>query len=248
MIELSPPLRSVSERTQERLGIIRDLETGYQPNEFVLRDLAHKSLIAIVGPSSVGKSYVIDELVRTTPHFGKVLSFSTRDPRPDDTPDTMVCLPWDERHIKRICNVIEAGDAVQYIFHPKTGDIYGTTLESYPEEYNVLPALSTSVAALDELPFRSIHKVGLVAEPEIWEKWFEKREFSSTADRHARLGEAVSSLEWILSHPEVAIVNNIFGHSEQTTKTIRKFVLKGKSTPRDEMAAQALLDHIQRMQ
>ena len=119
-----------------------------------------------------------------------------------------------------------------------------------PDKLNALnrSVHAEGVAALDELPFRSIHKVGLVAEPEIWEKWFEKREFSSTADRQARLGEAVSSLEWVLSHPEVAIVNNIFGHSEQTTKTIRKFVLKGKSTSRDEMAAQALLDHIQHLQ
>ena len=247
MIELHPPLHSVSERTQERFGIIRDFEHNYDPNDTVRRDLGHISLNPVIGPTAVGKSFVIDELVTLDRKFGKVRSFSTRDPRPDDTPDTMVCLPWDERHIKRICNVIEAGDAVQYAFHPKTGDVYGTTMESYPAEYNLLPALSNSVVAMEALPFRSIRISSLVTTPELWSKWFEQRAFASLSDRKARLSEAALALVWPLEHSHVAIINNREGDALKTARKIRHFALSdGTRPPRDEGAAEELLEYIRK--
>jgi len=246
VIELSPPLKSISERTQERLGVLRDSQRVYEPNESVYRNLGHKTLIPVVGPSSAGKSVAIDETVRLDSRFGPVRSFSTRDPRSDDTPETMVCLPWDEQHIKRICNTIDAGDAVQYVFHPKTGDVYGTTLDSYPKEYNLLPALSNSVAAMEKLPFRAVLPVGIVAPPEIWAMRFETREFSSADDRKARLAEAAISTAWLLEHPHVAIINNQEGEVEHTATQIRDYALsQGSATPpRDEVTARELLNYI----
>lgn len=249
MIELDPPLSSVSERTQERFGIIRDYLTQYEPNEFVRRDIGHKVVGAIVGPCSVGKSHVIDEVVRLHPEVGKVRTFTTRDPRPDDTPDTISHLPWDERHIKRICNTIEAGDAVQFVFHPMTGDIYGTTLDSYPSEYNILPALSTSIADFEHLPFRAFRSVGLIAAPESWEEWFTAREFASAADRTKRLAEAAQSLEWMLAHPQVAIIENVAGDPTQAAEALYAFITApGRPTPtREEHIAHELLARIRSM-
>lgn len=244
MRELNPPLHSVSEHTQERFGIIRDFADRYQPNEYVIRDVGRLSLDLIVGPTAIGKSFIIDRLVSSDPRFGKVLSFTTRDPRPDDTPDTIGHLPWDERHIKRICNVIESGDAVQYYFHP-SGDIYGTTMESYPAEHNVLPAMSGSIAAMEALPFRTIRISGLVTTPELWTTWFTQREFATPAERQKRLGEAGASLSWLLAHPYAAIFNNPDGDAVETAQRIRAFSLSnGTTPPRDEMAAETLLDHI----
>ncbi|MEO5949743.1 MAG: hypothetical protein ABIP74_05040 [Candidatus Saccharimonas sp.] len=247
MIELNPPLHSVSERTQERFGIVRDTEATYWPNDDVLRAIGHKSLIPIIGPSAVGKSFIIDTLVGMDPRFDKVLSFSTRNPRREDTPETMACLPWDERHIKRICNTIEAGDAVQYAFHRQTGDIYGTTLESYPGDYNLLPALTTSIANLEQLPFRSLRTIGLVTSPELWSQWFAKREIDlAPEDRPKRIAEAANSLTWLLDHPEVAIINNPAGDAFKTAKKIRSYARKSDTAniPRDEKAAQDLLAHV----
>jgi hypothetical protein len=247
MIELNPPLHSVSEITQTRLGIIRDTQEHYRPDESVLRAIGQKSLIPIVGPTAIGKSFITDKLADMDPHFTKVLSFSTRDPRPDDTPETMSCLPWDERHIKRICNVIERGDAVQYVFHRDTGDIYGTTLESYPGEYNLLPALSDSIARLETLPFRSLHITGLIATPELWTKWFSAREFPSEEDRRNWLSESATSLIWLLEHQAVPIVTNLNGNAQQTARIIRRLTLEPPEIlPRDERTTEALLDHIQR--
>lgn len=249
MIELDPPLHSVSERTQERLGIIRDYVTDYEPNEFVRRDIGHKVVGAIVGPCGVGKSHVIDELVRLHPEVGKVRTFTTRDPRPDDTPDTIAHLPWDERHIKRICNTIEACDAVQFVFHPTTGDIYGTTLDSYPAEYNILPALSTSIADFEQLPFRAFRSIGLVADPESWDRWIASREFASASDRAKRFAEAAQALEWMLAQPHVAIIENVAGDPTRAAEAIYSFVASpSRPTPtRDEALATTLLSHVREL-
>lgn len=246
MIELNPPLQSVSEITQVRLGIIRDISESYQPNESVLRELGHKTLVPIVGPCAVGKSYVIDALVSHHQDWAKVRSFSTRDPRPDDTPDTMVCLPWDERHVKRICNTIEAGEAVQYVFHPKTDDIYGSTVESYPGTYNLLPALSNSVAALERLPFHAVRVAGLVTSPDAWTEWFEQRSFVSSADRRARIAEAALSLEWLLDNTQTAIVTNLPSQPDYAAHAIRAFAAASvdSAPPRDEALAIELYQHV----
>lgn len=236
----------VGEITQERLGIIRDTQESYYPNYRVCSEIAKKSLALLVGPSLTGKSTLIDTIAGHNPKFGKVKSFSTRDPRPDDTPETMECIPWEESEIRRICNVIEAGDGVQYVFHPKTGDIYGTILESYPGRYNLLPALSNSVAPLQKLPFKSLQSIGIVVPRDDFAARIEGRQFASPSDLASRLSEGAISLAWMLDSPDVAIFNNPDGQLGHTAATIRNYIVAENSDnpPRNEAAAEALLRYI----
>lgn len=242
-------MSSISEITQERLGIIRDTQETYIPNENVLRALGQKTVVGMIGPSSCGKSYLIDALVQHAPEFRHVHSFSTRDPRPDDTPQTMSTIPWEEKRIRGVCNLIDAGEAVQFAFHPTTGDIYGTVLGSYPGYYNILPALSNSMTQLQSLPFKEVKAVGVVTSPDYWDEWFYARSFTPE-DANARIAEAARSLIWLLEHTEAAIVNNVPETTEETLQAIQHFVKTptGSHTPRDELAAKTLLSHIQARQ
>lgn len=246
MREINPPIQSVSERTQERLAHVRESQDDYEPNELILRDIGQKSLALFIGPSLTGKSTLIDEIARLDARFGKVKSFSTREPRPDDTPDTMVCIPWQERDIRRVCNIIEAGDAVQYVFHKKTDDIYGTVLDSYPKQYNLLPALSNSVAPMERLPFRSLRSIGVVITPDELTKRIERRQFASPNDLAKRLAEGATSLAWMLEHPGVAIFNNPDGQLARTALGVRDYITSDSpsNVPRDEDTALQLLRHI----
>ncbi len=237
----------VGEITQERLGRIKDDEKYYYPNERVVKAIGEKSLAPFIGPMLTGKSTLIDAIVQLDHRFGKVKSFSTRDPRPDDTPDTMECIPWREPDVRRICNVIDAGDGVQYTFHPTTGDIYGTTLDSYPKQYNLLPALSNSVESLLHLPFNDVRPIGLVVSPDEFTARKRERQFASASDLQKRLAEGAASLEWMLDNPDVAIFSNPDGQLAQTAKDVRKYILAdGPDTlwNREEGVAKELLSHI----
>ncbi len=240
-------IQSVNERIQERFANIRDYPQYYEPNSDTRNEICHKDLVMLIGPCAVGKSYVIDTLTSTDDHYGKVRSISTRDPRPDDTPETMRSFAWNNQEIGELCTLIEQGDFVNYTFHPKTGDLYGTLRDSYPAPINVLPTLATSVADIATLPFRRTHAVGLVTSPEAWRQWFEQRAFSSPKDRAGRIAEAALSLEWLLDHTDASIVSNTPHNPIDASDAIRRIVAT-RHSERDEPEAGALLSYIYSLQ
>ena len=233
----------LSSELQQRLDHIRVTQAGYQPNAEVRQALATKSLIAIVGPCAVGKSYVIDTLTGVDDEFAKVRSITTRAPRPDDTPETMQCFPWTEEGIGDLCTHVEAGDAVNYVIHPTTGDLYGTLADSYPATYNLLPALSNSIASLEQLPFHRVFTIGIVATPDDWDRWFSHRDFASPTDRNKRITEAALSLEWLLASPQAAIIRNHAGDPLYATNAIQA-VVRDDDCHRNVSVAESLLEHI----
>lgn len=233
----------VNERIQERLANIRDYPEYYEPSADTRAELGQKSLLMVVGPCAVGKSYVIDALTTLDPAYGKVRSISTREPRADDTPETMQTFAWNNRDIDELCTLIEQGDFVNYTFHPKTGDLYGTLRDSYPADINVLPALATSVDDLSKLPFSSSYIAGLVTTPEAWQTWFDERPFVSPSDRANRIAEAALSLEWLLNRPDASIVVNTPGSPNDAARQLRRLTTDGLVV-RDDAAAATLLKHI----
>ncbi len=237
---------TISQATRERIDNATRQRERYTPNSRVLSELANKSLVMVVGPSAAGKSTVIDHLASTDDRFGKVRSFATRDPRPDDTPETMQTFERTDEAYAEILRAIETGDVVQYVPFPASGDIYGTFSDSYPGEYNLVPALSQSVAGFEALPFRSHHTVGLVTEPAYWGAWLESRAFDERT-RNKRLAEATQSLEWLLGTSSASIVVNKPGIPSQAAEAIRDIALDDKHM-RSEATAEALLREVRRIQ
>lgn len=245
MAELSPHILS-------RLQSVREAQDSYVPNEHVGATLANKELVMIIGPAAVGKSFLIDELTKRHDDFGKVKSFATRPPRPDDTPETMMTIEPSDESLTKILDCIDNRDVVNYSVHPTTHALYGTFTDSYPSTYNLLPTLATSTAALEAAPFRAHHLVGLVATINSWDAWFEKRTFADNNDRRARLLEASVSLDWLLSQPDVDIVVNQKGQIDRAVTDMEEVILGGgySSDNKADWAndvAEKLCEHIEKL-
>lgn len=232
----------LSPATQDRLTRIQTTPELFTPNEFVLSELGKKSLVMVVSPCSGGKGYIIDQTVSRDPSFRKSRSLTTRPPRSDDTPETVRYIGWTDEGINDFCQMIEQGNYVNYVFHPKTGEIYGTALQDHPGEYNLLPTLTGGITRLEALPFRGTTTIGLAPEPDQWQPWFDKREFKDEADRTARIGEGITSLQWLLDRPDVSIVTNM--PDLDVVKSIQHIVKTG-SVVRDEATAVSLLRRIE---
>jgi hypothetical protein len=220
MTELSP-------HVLERLELTRNSQDTYRPNEAVSATLADRELIMLIGPAAVGKSFLIDELTKRHEDFGKVRSFATRSPRPDDTSETMTTIQPTDKSLMQILDDIDRGEVVNYSVHPTTQALYGTYPDSYPSTYNLLPTLASSTTALEAAPFRAHHTIGLVASIGSWDAWFEKRSFASSVERRARLTEAALSLDWVLAQPDVTIVVNQRGEIERAIRDIEQAIDSG---------------------
>jgi guanylate kinase len=156
-------------------------------------DLTHKTLVMIVGPAAIGKSTLMHAVEQQDDRFGYVRSFTTR-------PDRL-----DGKSTYRHISTAEAealqtsGQAITFLHHPTTGMIYGTTLESYGAEFNLLDMLSGSVESYRRLPFKSTVTISLTAPADDWRAWFTQRYPEAGDERLKRLREARISIEWSLS-------------------------------------------------
>jgi guanylate kinase len=164
--------------------------------------LSQKTLVMMVGPSAAGKSTVMNEMVRIHDDFAYVKAFTTRSPRPNEkTHYTFIDK-------EEALQLQETGQAVTYIEHPTTHDIYGTTIGSYPGQYNLLDTLSGSVALYRALPFEKTVTIALTAPSDQWQKWFLDRYPEPSEEAQKRLGEAVLSIKWALNDPETHWIIN----------------------------------------
>lgn len=232
---------ALSHNVRSRLEYIQSHPEDYSPNQTITHELGKKSLVMLIGPCATGKSYVIDQIITSNPDYKKSRSFTTRPPRPDDTPETIRYIDWTDHDIATFCDDIESGNFVNFTFHPKTGEVYGTALQDHPGAYNLMPTLANSVAQLETLPFASAPKIGLVTPPHQWDAWFATREFNNPHDREARIGEGISSLEWLLEHDSASIVTNT--QSMRAAHAIQRIVASGLGE-RDEQTADELLGHL----
>lgn len=232
---------SLEPRVQERLAPIQNHPETFTPKESVITELGEKALIMVVSPCGGGKGYAIDLTIALDPRFRKSRSLTSRPPRKDDTPDTIRYIERTNEGIEAFCETIENGDFVNFIFHPETEEIYGTTLIDHPGEFNLMPTLTGSIDYLKSLPFKRTEVIGLTNEPLQWRQWFNAREFRDDADRAARLAEGRTSLQWLLDHPELSIIPNM--PDTDVAAAIQHIAITG-SLIRDEAMAIAQLNYM----
>ncbi len=161
-----------------------------------IRDkLAHKVVVPLVGPSSVGKTTIMRAVVAADPEFYRSSGFTTRDLRDGEEPDTYRFLPNTPEQRNAIVKQFENGELIQFAIHPTTGYLYGTSLEDYSGKYNLLDVLSSEVANFRSLGFASCQTIMIVATPDDWQTRFASREFSDD-ENHKRILEGIASLTW----------------------------------------------------
>ncbi len=151
----------------------------------------------LVAPSAMGKSTIMNEVVRMDSRFSRVRSFTTRPPRDNDEPGHYIYLTVEELTAHRT-----AGDVVTEVTFPTTGQTYGTLTSSFTGEYCLLDTLANSVDEYRALPFKQTMTIGVTAPLDQWRKYFLARYPSESPEALKRLEEAKLSIRWSLADPE----------------------------------------------
>lgn len=221
-------------------------QATYQPNQAVKNSLKNKSLIMFVGPVATGKTFVMNTVVAENSAFGRVPAFTTREPRNDDDNGMFRYFPHDDHHITRLLNKIKLGEAVQYAIHPTSQRIYGSEVQDYPNEYNMLATLSGVVGQMSTLPFRHTFIIGLVCKADVWQAWLSKRYPHGGQEMNKRVMEAIRSLEWLLEHT-VVWVENVPNQPQQTARAVIDAVLYNKKNDNARIFADDMLRQAREM-
>lgn len=186
------------------------------------RELGHKILVNIVGPTAVGKSSLIDKVCVLDPDFGRVVSFTTRPQRAGEPDASYRFLPHTQDTLDDIEAKLASGSLVQLAVHPTTGYLYGSEASDYPAKYNMIDMLYSEVEHMRRLPFGYSLTLGVAVESEYWQKWFLARHQANPdqADSLKRLDEAYQSLKWSWNDIDTMWVQNYPDYIEYSAKKI----------------------------
>ena len=215
-----------SDQTENIVKAIQSAQKTYTPSPRVVESLKDKTLVMMVGPVAIGKSFIIDKVTEKDQDFMATPTFTTRGARPDDAPGLFITRPHTEQELAEILDEIQQGELVQYVIHPTTHNIYGTKPEYYSAKYNFLPTLSSSVGTARK-PFGNSIALFIVARPEVWKMWLDARYPIKNEERAKRIHEAIISLEWGLANEDksnIAWVENSIQTPEKTVEEVINIV------------------------
>lgn len=177
--------------------------------------LSSKALVMLVGPAAVGKSTIMHTVTNLDQRFSYVRSFTSR-PHREGEQSTYCHLSTEEAAV-----IEHDANTVTFLRHPTTRAVYGTTVDSFAGEYNLLDTLSSSVELYRDLPFKSCKVVSLTVNPDIWEMWMKKRYPTPSLERTKRLHEAIQSIDWSLSQLDNhAWIMNQPDNAEETAREL----------------------------
>lgn len=178
--------------------------TDYRPNEAVLKKLRDIDLVAIVGPTAVGKTTLINELISRHPSVQLVVTDTSRPPR-DGERDGV------DYHFRSREEMLRFIKERQYVnLAPSiTGDIYASHPDSYPKGgIGIMAVWADAIPYFRTLPFASFTPVFVL--PPHWKAWgarFIQRQYTP-AQLRGRLLEAQESLGYAVSEQDLAFVIN----------------------------------------
>lgn len=160
------------------------LHPTYRPSEQTNAVLAQIDLVAIVGPTGVGKSTIIDKL-----ELPYVLSDVSREARSDEKNGRNYNFRTDYLDIIK---EIKNGDYVQFLVS-KYGEFYGTRLKAYPDSGPCTMAIVASeIPNFRKLGFRSVKSIYIM--PPSYVEWMRRIGGVRTADLLGRIDEARQSI------------------------------------------------------
>lgn len=170
----------------------------YVPSQAVKQQLARVNLIAVVGPTGVGKTTIME-------HSGLpfVTSDVTRKPRKgeDNGVDYNFRSDYDT-----MMKELEAGDYVQFVVNPN-GEFYGTKSSSYPASGPcTMSIVATTVPLFERLGFQVVLPVYII--PPSYNEWMRRIKTHRDKDLPERLVEAKMSLETALATIDFKFIIN----------------------------------------
>jgi guanylate kinase len=176
----------------------RKLAVGYRPSPEVVRQLSQIDLIAIVGPTGVGKTTIIERL-----GLPYVLSDVTR-PMRDGEKDGK------EYHFRAdyvgIIKDIKEGRYTQFLV-AHSGEFYGTRASSYPASGPATMAVTaTAIPLFRTLGFKRVLPIYIL--PPGYVEWMRRIGTERAAEIQPRMMEARESLESALQDPAYCFILN----------------------------------------
>lgn len=201
-----------------------------------------KRVIAMLGPSAVGKSTLINACIERAPLSGidsiaEAGTTGTRAPREGDPAGYRMGVPREEA-----VELIEQGAPTNWSLSP-TGEIYMTLPQDFPAQYNFMACLPDSLPMLRRAGFAVVHAVYLVTEVEAWERQLASRLYTADTvnlpsdqrryhtEARGRVEEALDSLEYVQRETNLLKVSNTPGEEHlATTADIILQISKGQST------------------
>jgi len=177
---------------------VTKLAMGYRPNATVQQQLANIELIAIVGPTGVGKTTIIEKL--GLPH---VASDVTREPRSGEENGKEYNFRND---YLSIIDDIQNGEYAQFLV-AKNGEFYGTRASSYPASGPATMAIiASAVPVFRTLGFKKVIPIYIL--PPSYVEWMHRIGTGRSLDLEARMDEARESLPIAITDPTYKFVLN----------------------------------------
>lgn len=210
--------------------------------------LSTKTIIPVVGISSIGKNAIMDTVIAQNPNFCRASGFTTRTKRPGEANDAYVDWLEPGLNISKLLHQADQNELIQYFEHPTTHDIYGTMLKHYKAKYNMLDALSGSVKTFESLGFKACKPIAVVAAPSDWQARFNQRTLD-TAIAQKRITEGVQSLQWALAMKgNVYWIINKTGHLGESAQQLEYLVTSNKHSQDNTEPQKIAKDLLQKLQ
>ncbi|HEY5668000.1 MAG TPA: hypothetical protein VIR03_02425 [Candidatus Saccharimonadales bacterium] len=177
----------------------------YKPSEAVLGHLPKVIFVAVIGPTAVGKTTLMNAAAVRCPALHPILTTTTRSPRPGEENDVDFHFCTPEEMQRRIA---EYG-YVQFVISPMNGALYATAPEDYAKDgVAMMPVVADAMSVFKSLPFKTIRSVYIL--PPSWEVWQQRiASHGFTPEEHEqRMLEAGRSLRYALEDPDIIFVVN----------------------------------------
>lgn len=222
---------------QTFISQIRSLQSGYQPNQDVLDQLAAIKLIAVVGPTGAGKSTIVKQA-----GIPFVVGDTTRLPRETEVQGRDYNFRTD---FDAVLAEIKNGEYVQFVIE-RESELYGTKSSSYPMGgVCAISIMATALSDFRNLGFGVIQPVYVV--PPSHTEWMHRIATHKDKDLESRLMEAKESLKIALNDQSyVFIMNDNLESAVATLKSIMGGTVDFPSSARARASAITLYEHVQR--
>lgn len=195
---------------------VRKLQLSYQPSDDVKSSLAEVDLLAIIGPTGVGKTTLINQL-----DIPSVLSDVTRPTRKDEKNNQNYHFRDDYLDILK---EIKAGEFAQYLVSD-SDEFYGTHITAYPKQgWCSMAIFATAIPDFRKLGFRKVLPIYIM--PPGYIEWMRRIRELRTGDLDARITESIISIKTALADPEYSFVLN--DNTELALRDI-KSILNGEA-------------------
>jgi len=170
---------------QDFIKWVRKMGPTYSASPQVLSDLSQIDLVAIVGPTGVGKTTLMKKL-----DIPLVKSDVTRERRSDEKKSDSYVFRTD---YLGVMEDFKAGNYVQYVVS-ETNEFYGTRIESYPSKGPCTMAIvAAAIPSFKKLNFKSITQIYLM--PPGYVEWMRRIGTMRTKDIRERINEAAGSVK-----------------------------------------------------